>query len=62
MSRELDRRLAALERVRNGRGVEYVVLDYAPEDDERERYRLRPAMTEEEWAAMHCKSDLIEAR
>lgn len=54
MSRELDRRIAALERVKNGQGVEYVVLDYAPEDDEREPYRLHPVMTEEEWAAAHC--------
>lgn len=54
MSRELDRRIAALERVKNGQDVEYLVLDYAPEDDEREPYRLRPVMTEEEWVAAHC--------
>ncbi|MCR4524652.1 hypothetical protein [Bosea sp. 47.2.35] len=54
MSRELDRRIAALERIKNGQGVEYVVLDYAPEDDEREPYRLRPPMTEEQWEATYC--------
>ncbi len=54
MRRELERRIAALERVKNGPGVEYVVLDYAPEDDEREPYRLRPVMTEQEWVAVHC--------
>lgn len=54
MSRELDRRIAALERVQNGQGVEYVVLDYAPEDVEREPYTLRPPLTEAEWVAIHC--------
>lgn len=56
MSRELDRRIAALERGQNGRSVEYVVLDYAPEHDEREPHRLRLPMTESAWVAVYCSS------
>lgn len=55
MSRELDRRIAALERVKNVHGgVRYVVLDYPPEDDELEPFELRRPMSEEEWVAKHC--------
>ncbi|CAH1656808.1 conserved hypothetical protein [Hyphomicrobiales bacterium] len=54
MSRELDRRIAALERVQNGQGVEYLVLDYPPEDEPRDPRELRPPMTEAEWVTIHC--------
>lgn len=55
MSRELERRIAALETVQNGRGgVRYVVVDYLPEDEPREPYELRRPMTEDEWLAVHC--------
>ena len=54
MSRELDRRIAALENARNGKGIRYVVLDHPPEDDEAEPYELRRPMSEAEWVQKHC--------
>lgn len=55
MSRELERRIVALERVKNGHGgVRYVVLDYPPEDDECEPFELRRPLSEAEWVAKHC--------
>lgn len=54
MSRELDRRIAALERVKNGRDVEYLVLDYPPEDEPRDPHEQRRPMTEDQWLAAHC--------
>ena len=55
MSRELERRIVALERGHEGkRGVRYVVVDYPPEDEPRDPDELRPPMTEAEWVAAHC--------
>lgn len=57
MSRELDRRISALESTKRGEGIEYVVVDYPPEDDEPDNPRLRQPMTEAEWLANHCTED-----
>lgn len=54
MTRELNRRIALLERIQNEEGIEYVVLDYAPDDDEQEPYQQRPVMSDAEWAAIYC--------
>lgn len=55
MSRELDRRIAAIEAARDAEHwARYVVLDYPPEDEDREPYELRHPMTEEEWVAAYC--------
>lgn len=59
MSRELDRRISAIEAARNAEhGAGYVVLDYPPEDDDRKPYEMRSPMTEAEWVATYCEPSL----
>lgn len=64
MSRELERRLVALERGRAGERIRCVVSDRPLSDDEWEAARgngdysegdkISPILTEPEWVARHC--------
>lgn len=54
MSRELKRRLGALEAAREGRGVRHVVSDRLEEQDVVAQSEI---MTEVDWEARHCRPD-----
>lgn len=62
MSREIARRLAALERGRWDGGVRYTVSDRPPEDDDDREFPAdgsdtSPPMSEAEWVARYCAED-----
>jgi hypothetical protein len=55
MSRELERRLAALERATSPERTRYVVSDRMPEEGGDDQ-RASPPMTEAEWVAAYGKA------
>lgn len=54
MSRELERRVAALERATSSNRTQFIVSDSLPEDGNDDRGRVAP-MTEAEWLQIYGK-------
>lgn len=57
MSRDLERRLAALERATSSGCIRHVVTDRLPWDEDEDEKEPNALMTEAEWVDKYCKTE-----